>query len=372
MDNETKKWWRRIPGFRSGTKWKMVVAVLVYVVILSQIYSILNTKPAPVATKDTSTPSTESNNSKKTVSATPADTSTLTPTDIQDYENGVFLQATHTLNSAQNGPAMIIKSLSDGDITIDEFHQKSVIANKLTSDMYNLFQQQKSPSQLQPITDKYNNLIRQVIAINSQFETANKSDISSIQNKLKALISQKPKIDQEFTDIKNEVMKAASNQATSAAKSSDSYLKPGPDKIASNGGLGDAFDVIKSAFGDPTRVNQEMNQGVGMYGFQNDKIMVDFVQSRADHVTYQSVDLTMDQAKELAKGMMPPDAKLIKQYAQDNQQFYVYQSQALTPLFDSSWFENKDGEVQPGYFDIAYLIDNGRVTGVDSFISDNP
>lgn len=299
--------------------------------------------------------------------------SALTPSDIQDYENGVILQANNTLNSAQNGISSLMNSLSNGEITADEFRTKASTVNDITNSAYTLFKGEKSPSALQPITDKYNSLIKQVVDIESQFEMTSEGGLKDLQSKLNGLISQKAGIDQQFAAIKNTVMKKASAQATSATKASDSYLKPGPDKVATNGGLGDTFSVIKTAFGQPTRVNQEMTQGVGMYGFQNDKLLVNFVESRADHVTYQlNQGIVMEQAKELAKGLMPPDAKFIKQYSQGNQQFYVYQSRQLSTLFDSSWFENADGQVQPGYFDIAYFIDNGQVTAVDSFISDNP
>lgn len=159
---------------------------------------------------------------------------------------------------------------------------------------------------------------------------------------------------------------------TSTQSDSSSNLRPGPNKIAPNGGLGDTFDVIKAAFGDPTRVTNAMNNGAGMYGYKNDKIIVTFANSRAINVTYQETDLTTEEAQKLAKSMMPQDAKPIKQYILDNQQIYVYQSKELSTLFDPSWFEDKNGQMQSGYFDISYLIDNGKVISVDSFVGDNP
>lgn len=320
--------------------------------------------------------SSSTNNPTTTASApvtTPSNaSSTLTSSDIMDYENGVILQANHTLNSAQNGVTSLSKDLSNGVITLDEFHDKARISHNITNNMYNLFKQQKSPTQLQAITDKYDDLLKQVVNVENQFTTVSQANISNLQTRLNNLISQRASIDQQYAEVKNNVMKTASNQASSATKGSDSNLKPGPDKIAPNGGLGDTFDVIKAAFGDPTRVTNAMNNGAGMYGYKNDKIIVTFANSRAINVTYQETDLTTEEAQKLAKSMMPQDAKPIKQYILDNQQIYVYQSKELSTLFDPSWFEDKNGQMQSGYFDISYLIDNGKVISVDSFVGDNP
>lgn len=160
----------------------------------------------------------------------------------------------------------------------------------------------------------------------------------------------------------------------SASRGKGSDFKNGPEKVAVAGGLGDTYEFILTTFGKPSRELQKMKQGVGMYQFQNGTIEADFVQGRAYHVSYffDSNPISLEQAKAYAKKLLPPDAKFLKEYNYNNQTFDVYQSKALIPLFDSDWFSNANGVVQPGYCDIGYLIENGKVKDVDSFTSDNP
>src|SRR5699024_12234450 len=37
-NTENKKWYRRIPGFRSGKKWKMITASIVYLILFFSIF----------------------------------------------------------------------------------------------------------------------------------------------------------------------------------------------------------------------------------------------------------------------------------------------------------------------------------------------
>jgi hypothetical protein len=73
-----------------------------------------------------------------------------------------------------------------------------------------------------------------------------------------------------------------------------------------------------------------------MYQFHGGKIEADFVQGRANHVTYDfdSHPITLKQAKVYAKNILPPDTKFIKEYFANNQTFDVYKSNALIPLFN--------------------------------------
>ncbi|WP_416825470.1 hypothetical protein [Ectobacillus polymachus] len=60
IHNIERKWYKKILGFRSGKKWKMVVASLVYLFILSAVLNgMTNNKPSTSAS-DTSTNSTDS------------------------------------------------------------------------------------------------------------------------------------------------------------------------------------------------------------------------------------------------------------------------------------------------------------------------
>lgn len=86
-----KPWWRKIPGFRSGTKWKMVVATIIYLFIISRIFSGLgNSTPTPstASSAPTSAPASTSA-TQNTSAATSTPTSPPTPA-VKTYDPGMY------------------------------------------------------------------------------------------------------------------------------------------------------------------------------------------------------------------------------------------------------------------------------------------
>lgn len=60
-----RPWWRKILGFRSNTKWKMVIAVAVYLLLISRIVGAMNDTSVPASTASNSSVSTPAKTSEQ-------------------------------------------------------------------------------------------------------------------------------------------------------------------------------------------------------------------------------------------------------------------------------------------------------------------
>lgn len=143
--------------------------------------------------------------------------------------------------------------------------------------------------------------------------------------------------------------------------------KPSSQAVSLNGGIGDTFNQMSSVYGGPTRTNQAMQEGLGLYNYQNDLYVVMYTGARVQGIAVQldvhNMTMSEKSALAMAKKMMPSDATLVKTV--DSDQFgdreYIYHSKTLESLFDNDWFKGGDGKIHPGQFLVALTHDGDTV-----------
>lgn len=160
--------------------------------------------------------------------------------------------------------------------------------------------------------------------------------------------------------------------ATNAAS-----LKPDVTSVAQNGGLGDTFEQLVKVFGEPTRVNTPLKDGYGWFGFKNDLLLIRLEEGRARHIGIQldtqRMSMSEAEATEFIKTFLPPDATVVKQYDKDEmEKVIVHHSKTLKGFFSEKKFENADGEVHPGEFDVIFVHMDGKVDAIKIFTGDHP